>query len=72
MTANPAEEKGRDDVELADVALLHQPVESSSEPNSWYSANGRGFSVNGTHTETSGGISHVATVLGEAFYARER
>lgn len=64
--------KEGEDVELADVRLLSEPGEPSSQAHSWYSANGRGFTVNGRPTETSGGTSHVATVLGESFYARER
>lgn len=66
------ETNGETDVELAEVRLLSQPEETSGNDHSWYSANGRGHSVNGTQTETAGGVSHVATVLGEAFYARER
>ena len=64
--------KEAEDVELADVRLLNEPSGSDGQAHSWYSANGRGFTVDGRQTETSGGVSHVGTVLGESYYARER
>lgn len=73
---NPGREARSSDVELSAVRLLgggeEEAPSSSGNEQSWYSANGRGFSVNGRQSETAGGVSHVATVLGEAFYARER
>jgi len=67
-----------DDVEMADISLLNNPEEDSStrereaQPHSWYSASGRGFSLNGRQTETQEAPSHIGTVLGEAYYSRER
>ena len=72
MAQDEAPTEQGEDVEMAEVRLLSQPGETSGHANSWYSANGRGYSVNGTQTETAGQTSHIATVLGEAFYARER
>ena len=66
--------KNRDDTEMADISLISAPggPAPSSESHSWYSANGRGYSVDGRQTEYPGDTSHVATVLGEDFYSRER
>ena len=67
-----------EDVEMADISLLNSPDDDSSqreggaEPQSWYSAHGRGFSMNGRQTETQEAPSHIGTVLGEAYYSRER
>ena len=69
-----------EDVEMADISLLNSPDDDSSnrdgdggaEPHSWYSAHGRGFSLNGRQTETQEAPSHIGTVLGEAYYSRER
>ena len=67
-----------EDVEMADISLLNSPDDDSSqreggaEPHSWYSAHGRGFSMNGRQTETQEAPSHICTVLGEAYYSRER
>ena len=59
------------ELELSEVGLLNGR-EDGEESHSWYSANGRGFSVNGRQSETRGDISHIGTVLGERFYSRER
>lgn len=62
-----------DDTEMADISLINRAEdELPSEAHSWYSANGRGYSVNGRQTEYEGDTSHVATVLGEQFYTRQK
>lgn len=64
--------EGIEDTELADISLLNRRDELPSEAHSWYSANGRGYSVNGRQTEYEGDTSHVASVLGEEYYARQK
>lgn len=59
------------DIELTEVGLL-DTQENGQDPHTWYSANGRGYSVNGSQTETRGDVSHIGAVLGERFYSRER
>ena len=75
MSPQPGFEEGdtpNNDVELAEVRLINGGGETSGQPHSWYTANGRGYSINGRQAEANGGLSHVSTVLGEAFYNRER
>lgn len=61
-----------ENVELADVRLLNQQRETEVSPFSWHSASGRGFTTNRAQSGEGHGVSHVATALGEAFYAQER
>jgi hypothetical protein len=77
---NQQEQKRNDDgdLEMADISLLNHPEEDTpthdvgGEAHSWYSAHGRGFTFNGRQTETQEAPSHIGTVLGEAYYSRER
>ena len=71
MTSRGHDNKADADIELSDVGLLERN-ENGGGSHSWYSAHGRGFSLDGRQTETRGGTSHVGTVLGEGFYSRER
>lgn len=71
MTSRRDDSKAETDIELSDVGLLDQH-ENGSNSHSWYSAHGRGYSVNGRQSETQGGTSHIGTVLGERYYSRER
>ncbi len=70
--------KQNEDVEMADISLLNNPEEDNStrnsggEAHSWYSAHGRGFTLHGRQSETQEAPSHIGTVLGEAYYSRER
>ena len=73
MTSHNEDHNADTDIELSDVGLLdRRKHDADSESQTWYSAHGRGYSVNGTQSETRGGTSHVTTVLGEGFYSRER
>ena len=71
MKRSNGNERPDAELELSDIGLLDSR-EDTEDPHSWYSANGRGFSVNGRQSETRGDISHIGTVLGERFYSRER
>ena len=66
-----AADKPDADIELSEIGLLDQQ-DGAENAQSWYSAHGRGYTVNGKQSESRGGTSHIGTVLGEGFYSRER